>query len=173
MLRMPSIGCRGVRRTWTGRVRRCSKVAIENDAQTAGARCICRVEFVLAARMCECQRVSDCNTMGCLVNPHSMARVMQHCTHSDRWRALRGHIRRRPPLARTLPPRLFCDDGRVKQAQAGTPKNTKPSVVANAVLRHTTTVDRHLHHRQLFWDGRWLRLLNGFARTTPRRSRRR
>jgi hypothetical protein len=42
----------------------------------------------------------------------------------------------RPPLARTLPPRLFCDEWPRQARCAGTPKNTKPSVSSEAVMRH-------------------------------------
>ena len=42
----------------------------------------------------------------------------------------------RPPLARTLPPRLFCDEWPRQARCAGTPKNSKRSVVSEAVMRH-------------------------------------
>ena len=47
-------------------------------------------------------------------------------------------------MVREATPRLFCGERAQKQSSQAIPKNTKPSVVPGAGIRHVSTLDRHL-----------------------------
>jgi hypothetical protein len=85
------------------------------------------------------------------VNHRNVARVMQHGTYADS--AGRKATLPDGPAWFEKPRHAFSvANGRTKHSCQAFPKNTKPSVVAEAGNRHVTTLDRHLPGSISFWE---------------------
>jgi len=117
-------------------------------ARRVGPRSAAPISNDSSRLLTTCRR---CATRPPSVNHRNVARVMQHEPYADS--AGRKATLPDGPAWSEKPRHAFSvANGRTKHSCQALPKNTKPSVVTGAGIRHVSTLDRHLPGSISFWE---------------------